>query len=153
MLSGRTWLFTLIITLLTPPAASLSAVALPYRILVVMSYDEGYVWEQDIKSGIQTVIAEQAQLRLFYMDILASIFLTLALTLILHPPQLAAAPPQDPGGDELRRGQRLVHCGPPGDRRPPNKTSTIFTMNTCIPEKRPSSLLKGPPRFSSATRR
>jgi ABC-type uncharacterized transport system substrate-binding protein len=38
------------------------------RILVVMSYEETYLWEGKIRQGIEAVLAPRCELRFFYMD-------------------------------------------------------------------------------------
>jgi ABC-type uncharacterized transport system substrate-binding protein len=68
MVGIRTLLLLLILTLAAATATSRPAFAQGQRVLVIMSYDAGYVWEQDIRSGIQTLLANQAHLRFFYMD-------------------------------------------------------------------------------------
>jgi len=42
--------------------------AAPYKVLVVMSYDGEYRWEQEIREGIEAVLGGQAELRYVYMD-------------------------------------------------------------------------------------
>lgn len=68
MVGVRTLLLLLLLTLVAAAATSRPALAQRQRVLVIMSYDEGYVWEQDIRSGIQTLLAMQTQLRFFYMN-------------------------------------------------------------------------------------
>jgi len=40
----------------------------PYKVLVVMSYEENNPWCEEIKEGIESVLAENADLTYFYMD-------------------------------------------------------------------------------------
>lgn len=42
--------------------------AAPYKVLVVMSYDEEYGWEREIREGIETVLGTRAEIRYVYMD-------------------------------------------------------------------------------------
>jgi len=41
--------------------------AAPFKVLVVMSYGETYSWEQDIKEGIDSVLADSCELTYVYM--------------------------------------------------------------------------------------
>jgi len=40
----------------------------PYKVLAVFSYGTGYPWVQEIKAGINSVLAEKAEVRYFYMN-------------------------------------------------------------------------------------
>ena len=42
--------------------------AATYKVLVVMSYEEDYLWCQEIKKGIETVLSADAEIRYFYLD-------------------------------------------------------------------------------------
>lgn len=44
------------------------AEAARYKVLVVMSYDETYPWVQEIKEGIESVLADSAETTYFFMD-------------------------------------------------------------------------------------
>jgi len=39
-----------------------------FKVLVVMSYEEDYPWDQDIKAEIDSVLAETCEIRYFYMN-------------------------------------------------------------------------------------
>lgn len=39
-----------------------------YKVLVVMSYEDDYPWDVEVKEGIDSVLDDQAELRYFYMD-------------------------------------------------------------------------------------
>ena len=39
-----------------------------YKVFVVMSYDESYPWVQEIREGIETVLAEAAEITYFYLN-------------------------------------------------------------------------------------
>lgn len=72
MVSGKSLCVTLttlfIAALMATSAVSAHAAAQTYRILVVMSYDEVYHWERDIRQGIEDTLADLGELRFFYMD-------------------------------------------------------------------------------------
>ncbi|MFH0784925.1 MAG: ABC transporter substrate binding protein [Pseudomonadota bacterium] len=40
----------------------------PFKVLVVMSYDEAYAWEKEIREGIKTVLGGNALIKYIYMD-------------------------------------------------------------------------------------
>jgi len=40
----------------------------PYKVLVVFSYGTSYPWEMEIKTGIDSVLADKAEIRYFYMN-------------------------------------------------------------------------------------
>lgn len=40
----------------------------PYKVLVVMSYDETYPWMQETRTGIETVLGDKAEITYFYMN-------------------------------------------------------------------------------------
>jgi len=42
--------------------------AAPFKVLVVMSYEETYPWVHEIKKGIDSVLADKHEVRYFYMD-------------------------------------------------------------------------------------
>jgi len=42
--------------------------AAPFKVLVVMSYEETYSWGHEIKKGIDSVLAGKHEVRYFYMD-------------------------------------------------------------------------------------
>jgi len=42
--------------------------AAQYKVLVVMSYDEEYRWDQEIKEGIESVLGTLSEIRYVYMD-------------------------------------------------------------------------------------
>ncbi len=42
--------------------------AAPFKVLVVMSYEETYPWVQEMKEGIDSVLAGEHEVRYFYMD-------------------------------------------------------------------------------------
>lgn len=42
--------------------------AAQYKVLVVMSYEEDFLWCQEIKSGIDSILGVQNEVRYFYMD-------------------------------------------------------------------------------------
>lgn len=42
--------------------------AAPYKVLVVMSYEEDFPWDMDIKKGIDGVLGDKAELTYFYMN-------------------------------------------------------------------------------------
>lgn len=44
------------------------AQAAPYNVLVVMSYDESYPWVQEIRAGIETALADKAEITYFYLN-------------------------------------------------------------------------------------
>ncbi|HEB57818.1 MAG TPA: hypothetical protein ENJ01_01200 [Gammaproteobacteria bacterium] len=53
------------------PALLLLTVSLPAtaaRCLLVMSYHQGYAWNDGVERGVRNVIGEQCELRVFYMD-------------------------------------------------------------------------------------
>ena len=39
-----------------------------YKVLVVMSYEDDYPWDVEVKEGIDTVLSDKAELRYFYMN-------------------------------------------------------------------------------------
>jgi len=39
-----------------------------FKVLVVMSYDDVYDWEKEVKEGIDSVLANSCEIRYFYMD-------------------------------------------------------------------------------------
>lgn len=40
----------------------------PYRVLVVMSYEESFPWVQEIREGLENALGTQAEIHYFYMD-------------------------------------------------------------------------------------
>lgn len=42
--------------------------AAQYKVLVVLSYEEDYLWCQEIKQAVDSVLAESSEIRYFYMD-------------------------------------------------------------------------------------
>lgn len=68
MVGGRTLLLLFVLTLMAAAATSRPAFAQRQRVLVIMSYEEEYVWEQDIRRGIQAGLGAHCELRFFYMD-------------------------------------------------------------------------------------
>lgn len=40
----------------------------PFKVLVVMSYDETYAWEKEIREGIETVLGGKSLIKYVYMD-------------------------------------------------------------------------------------
>lgn len=42
--------------------------AAPYKVLVVMSYEEDFPWDLEVKEGVESVLGEQAEIRYVYMD-------------------------------------------------------------------------------------
>ena len=55
-----------VVSLLFMPATVCQSAA--YKVLVVFSYGTGYPWVQEIKAGIDSVLAEKAEIRYFYMN-------------------------------------------------------------------------------------
>lgn len=63
-----TALFTLLFTLCSAPMATAQAQTERYKVLVVMSYEEDNPWCQEIREGIEGVLAEVADIDYLYMD-------------------------------------------------------------------------------------
>lgn len=62
-------LFIIVLTIVSVLISSqLTARAEKYKILVVMSYEKDNPWCQEIKEGIESVLAEHADVTYFYMD-------------------------------------------------------------------------------------
>ena len=45
-----------------------ASAAEPYKVLVVMSYEEDFAWAADVRAGIESVLANRADLRFFYLE-------------------------------------------------------------------------------------
>lgn len=54
--------------LLTMVVCPMPATAAKYKVLVVMSYEDDYQFEEDIKEGIDSVLADVSDLKYFYMN-------------------------------------------------------------------------------------
>lgn len=61
---SRLIFLVLLLGLLTP----LKSLSAPFKVLVVMSYDEAYGWEKEIREGIETTLGENAVVKYIYMD-------------------------------------------------------------------------------------
>ncbi|MEJ2638947.1 MAG: ABC transporter substrate binding protein [Desulfosarcinaceae bacterium] len=68
MARGSTLLLILSIGLVVTVAPLCPHPADACRILVVMSYNESYIWEKDIRRGIEAALSPRCELRFFYMD-------------------------------------------------------------------------------------
>lgn len=44
------------------------SIAAPFKVLVIMSYDEIYAWEREIREGIENVLMDKAIIKYVYMD-------------------------------------------------------------------------------------
>ncbi len=68
-ISNLAWVISIIICLSFP----LSVQAGKFRVLVVMSYEQANPWCKEIKEGIDSVLADTADLTYFYMDTKANL--------------------------------------------------------------------------------
>jgi ABC-type uncharacterized transport system substrate-binding protein len=68
MARGSKLLLILSIGLMVTLAPLCSPLADACRILIVMSYEESYIWERDIRRGIEASLSSRCKLRFFYMD-------------------------------------------------------------------------------------
>ncbi|MEH6628653.1 MAG: ABC transporter substrate binding protein [Motiliproteus sp.] len=59
-----TMLLSFVLLTMVPAAVN----AGQYKVLVVFSYEEDFYWTQDIKEGVETVLAGVAEIEYFYMD-------------------------------------------------------------------------------------
>ena len=58
----------LFLVLVTAMLGTAKGYAAPFRILVVMSYEETFPWCQEIRSGIENVLSPSHEITFFYMD-------------------------------------------------------------------------------------
>lgn len=68
MKTSRLFHLTLIVTFITFFSFPAVAQSKKHKVLVVMSYEQNNPWCIEIKEGIETVLAAQAELTYFYMD-------------------------------------------------------------------------------------
>lgn len=61
-------LMSLVVACLVLVGLAQSAAAAQYKVLVVMSYEEDYLWCQEIKQGVDSVLGQIAEIRYFYMN-------------------------------------------------------------------------------------
>ena len=65
VVGGRSLMFILTVALVAAAVTGGPAFAQRQRVLVIMSYEEEYAWEQDIRRGIQAGLGAQCELRFF----------------------------------------------------------------------------------------
>ncbi len=49
-------------------SGTMTASAAQYKVLVVMSYEEDFPWSQEVKTGIDSILGSQSEIRYFYMN-------------------------------------------------------------------------------------
>ena len=70
MFSGqRSQQFAMVVIVFMILGACISnAGAAQYKVMVVMSYEEDFPWDKEIKEGIDSVLAATSEIKYFYMD-------------------------------------------------------------------------------------
>lgn len=63
----RTWRYVVVCCLMAWSLVPWCQAA-QYKVLVVMSYEEDYLWDKEIKEGIDAVLASSSDIKYFYMD-------------------------------------------------------------------------------------